>query len=147
MENEERVAGLPMDQLIDVPLCAAADASVQLADSTAEFMLATVPIPNLQTDELNVHFDMEVKQSERQESDMSANMGGALNMGIAKVNVIGSVSSHQVSTRSSDNSAKYHVDVRATNHGTPEGLEKVLDMMEANVAPMLESSTVKDRKE
>lgn len=109
-------------------------------------MLAIVPIPNLQIDEVNILFDMEVKQSERQESatDLSATVSGSANFGIVKVNVTGSVSSHQSNTRSSDNSAKYHVDVRATNHGTPEGLARVLDMMAANVAPELLSSDLKD---
>lgn len=76
--------------------------------------------------------------------DMSATASGTLNLGIVKVNVTGSVSAHQSNTRSSDNSAKYHVDVRATNHGVPEGLARVLDMMAANVAPMLVGSTLKD---
>ncbi|MDE6387010.1 MAG: DUF2589 domain-containing protein [Lachnospiraceae bacterium] len=109
-------------------------------------MLAIVPIPNLQIDEVNILFDMEVKQSERQESatDLSATVSGSANFGIVKVNVTGSVSSHQSNTRSSDNSAKYHVDVRATNHGIPEGLARVLDMMAANVAPELLSSDIKD---
>lgn len=109
-------------------------------------MLAIVPIPNLQVDEVNILFDMEVKQSERQENsmDMKATASGSLNLGIVKVNVTGSVSAHQSNTRSSDNSAKYHVDVRATNHGVPEGLARVLDMMAANVAPMLVGSTIKD---
>lgn len=109
-------------------------------------MLAIVPIPNLQIDEVNILFDMEVKQSERQESatDLSASLNATANFGIVKVNVTGSVSSHQSNTRSSDNSAKYHVDVRATNHGIPEGLARVLDMMAANVAPELLSSDLKD---
>ena len=109
-------------------------------------MLAIVPIPNLQIDEVNILFDMEVKQSEKQESslDLGAQISGSMNLGIIKVNVSGSVSAHQSNTRSSDNSAKYHVDVRATNHGIPEGLARVLDMMAANVAPALISSDLKD---
>lgn len=175
-----------MDQLIGAPLSAAADASAQLANSTADFinrvgfddqgnvrnaafgyqkytpnedgtssldemkvivpMLAIVPIPNLQIDEVNILFDMEVKQSERQESatDLSASLTGSAKIGPVKVSVTGSVSSHSSNTRSSDNSAKYHVDVRATNHGTPEGLARVLDMMAANVAPALVGSSIKD---
>lgn len=175
-----------MDQLIGAPLSAAADASAQLANSTADFinrvgfddqgnvrnaafgyqkytpnedgtssldemkvivpMLAIVPIPNLQIDEVNILFDMEVKQSERQESatDLSASLTGSAKIGPVKVSVTGSVSSHSSNTRSSDNSAKYHVDVRATNHGTPEGLARVLDMMAANVAPALVGSSLKD---
>ncbi len=182
----EQFAGLPMDQLIGSPLTAAADASIRLANSTADFinrvgfdaggnvrnvafkyekrsmnedgtsnldemkvdvpMLAIVPIPNLQVDEVNILFDMEVKQSERSESsmDLGASLTGTVNLGIVKVSVTGSVSAHQSNTRSSDNSAKYHVDVRATNHGIPEGLARVLDMMAANVAPSLVGSTIKD---
>ncbi len=109
-------------------------------------ILAIVPIPNLQVDEVNILFDMEVKQSEREESsrDMSASLDASVKIWPIKINVTGSVSSHQSNTRSSDNSAKYHVDVRATNHGIPEGLARVLDMMAANVAPALVSSTLKD---
>lgn len=109
-------------------------------------MLAIVPIPNLQIDEVNILFDMEVKQSEKTESemDLSASATASLNLGLFKVSISGSVSAHQSQTRSSDNSAKYHVDVRATNHGVPEGLARVLDMMAANVAPSLVGSTVKD---
>lgn len=186
MAIAEQFAGLDMQQLIGGPLSAAADASAQLANSTADFinrvgfdangkvrtvafayqkrsmnedgtsnldemkvdvpMLAIVPIPNLQVDEVNILFDMEVKQSEKSESstDLGASITGTMNLGIIKVSVTGNVSSHSSNTRSSDNSAKYHVDVRATNHGTPEGLARVLDMMAANVAPMLMDSTLKD---
>ncbi|MDE6738045.1 MAG: DUF2589 domain-containing protein [Lachnospiraceae bacterium] len=109
-------------------------------------ILAIVPIPNLQVDEVNILFDMEVKQSQREEEtmDMNAKLNTSVGIWPVKVNVTGSVSSHQSNTRSSDNSAKYHVDVRATNHGIPEGLARVLDMMAANVAPTLVSSTLKD---
>lgn len=186
MAIAEQFAGLDMENLIGGPLSAAANASSQLANSTADFinrigfdkegkvrtvafayqkrsmnedgtsnldemkvdvpMLAIVPIPNLQVDEVNILFDMEVKQSEKSEKamDLGASITGSVNLGIAKVSVTGSVSAHSSNTRSSDNSAKYHVDVRATNHGTPEGLARVLDMMAANVAPMLVGSTIKD---
>lgn len=110
-------------------------------------MLAIAPIPNLQVDEVNVLFDMEVKQSERDSSDTSATATASVSkkgwIG-PSISVSGSVSSHSTHTRSTDNSAKYHVDVRATNHGTPEGLARVLDMLAANVAPALVSSTLKD---
>lgn len=182
----QQFSGLDMKNLIGAPLSAAADASVQLAHSTADFintvgfdrdgktrtaefkfnqmgknedgsmenqemsvdvpLLAIVPIPNLQIDEVNVLFDMEVKQSEMSESssDYGGSFSGKANFGIFKVSVSGSVSAHSSNTRSSDNSAKYHVDVSATNHGTPEGLARVLDMMAANVAPTIASSTAVD---
>lgn len=186
MSIGEQFSGLDMKNLIGGPLTAAADASILLAQSTADFitqvgfdkesktrtvqfkftkqepdpdgnvsnnemgvdvpLLAIVPIPNLQIDEVNVLFDMEVKQSERSESalDMGATLEGSLSIGPVKVSIKGSVSSHSSNTRSSDNSAKYHVDVRATNHGIPEGLARVLDMMAANVAPNLISSKATD---
>lgn len=186
MGISEQFSGLPMKDLIGSPLAAAADASINLANSTADFinrvgfdkdgnvrnvafkyekisrnedgtlnldamkvdvpMLAIVPIPNLQVDEVNVLFDMEVKQSEKNESalDLSASAQAKLDLGLFSVSVSGSVSVHQNNTRSSDNSAKYHVDVRAANHGTPEGLARVLDMMAANVAPSLIGSSLKD---
>ena len=109
-------------------------------------LLAVVPIPNLQIDEVNVIFDMEVKQSEKSEKslDMGASLSGSLNFGIVKVSITGSVSAHESNTRSSDNSAKYHVDVRATNHGTPEGLSRVLDMIAAGISPTLVDSEFRD---
>lgn len=110
-------------------------------------MLAITPIPNLQVDEVNVIFDMEVKQSERDSSETSASASATVSRKgwfAPNFSVSGSVSAHSTHTRSTDNSAKYHVDVRATNHGTPEGLARVLDMLAANVAPALVSSTLKD---
>lgn len=182
----DQFSGLDMKNLIGGPLTATADASLALANSTAEFinkvgfdgegnlrvapfkyeqksfnedgttntdemkvdvpLLAITPIPNLQVDEVNILFDMEVKDSMKSESatDLSASATGTLNLGVFKVSISGSVSSHSSNTRSSDNSAKYHVDVRATNHGTPEGLARVLDMMAASVSPALVGSTPKD---
>lgn len=109
-------------------------------------MLSIVPIPNLQVDEVNILFDMEVKQSEKQESsmDMGATVTGSLRIGPIRVSVSDSVSAHQSNTRSSDNSAKYHVDVRATNHGIPEGLARVMDMMAVNISPSLVNSSLTD---
>ncbi|MEY8393092.1 DUF2589 domain-containing protein [Lachnospiraceae bacterium 45-W7] len=186
MSVTEQFAGLDMKNLIGGPLTAAADASILLARSTAEFIndvgfdangkvrtasfgyqkrsanedgtsnleemqvavpvLAIVPIPNLQIDEVNVLFDMEVKQSEKSEksTDLGASLTGSAKFGPIKISITGSVSSHSSNTRSSDNSAKYHVDVRASNHGTPEGLSRVLDMMASCISPMLVSSELRD---
>ena len=182
----EQFTGLEMGKLIGAPLTAATDASLMLANSTAEFinqvgfdengkvrnaafvyqvrnmnedgtsslddmrvevpMLAVVPIPGLQLDEMNVFFDMEVKQSAHINgtSEIGAGISGGLGFGMAKVCINGSVSSHKENTRSSDYSAKYHVDIRATNRGMPEGLARVLDMMTANTAPVLIGTTLKN---
>lgn len=123
------------------------DGTVDLQEMKVQVpILSITPIPNLQVDEVNVNFDMEVKESEQSESatDASASISGSGSILGFKVSVSGSVSSHSSNTRSSDNSAKYHVDVSATNHGTPEGLARILDIMAANVAPSLVSSTAVD---
>ncbi len=184
MAIAEQFAGLQMDQLIGAPLCAAVDASLQLAESTADFirnagfddagnvrtvafgyqrfsdnrdgtgnleemqvnipLLAVVPVPNLQVDEVNLLFDIEVKQSERRDSFMELGASASGKLGVLKVGITGNISAHQNNTRSTDNSAKYHVDIRAANHGMPEGLARVLDMIAANMTPMLVSSSLRD---
>lgn len=184
MAIAEQFAGLQMDQLIGAPLCAAVDASLQLAESTADFirnagfddagnvrtvafgyqrfsdnrdgtgsleemqvnipLLAVVPVPNLQVDEVNLLFDIEVKQSERRDSSMELGASASGKLGALKVGITGNISAHLNNIRSTDNSAKYHVDIRAANHGTPEGLARVLDMIAANMTPMLVGSSLRD---
>lgn len=97
-------------------------------------LLAMVPVPNLQIDEVGLTFDIEVRQSERKESEreMEGNLNGGIGFGPAKVSVRGTVSSHSHHTRKSDYSAKYHLEIRASNHGTPEALERVRDIMISN---------------
>lgn len=184
MAIAEQFAGLEMEQIIGAPLRAAADASLQLAESTADFirkvgfdnegkvrtaafgyqifnpgedgigsleemrvdvpLLSVVPIPNLQVDEVSLLFDIEVRQSERRDTAMELSAGASGKLGILKVGITGNVSAHHTNTRSTDNSAKYHVDIRASNHGMPEGLARVLDMMAANMAPVLVGSSLRD---
>lgn len=100
-------------------------------------LLAVVPVPNLQIDEVGLTFDMEVRQSEQQEAEMQAegNLEGGLGFGPAKVTMRGTVSSHSHHTRASDYSAKYHFEIRAANHGTPEALERVRDLMLGGIVP------------
>jgi hypothetical protein len=91
---------------------------------------------------VNVTFDMEVKSSESHKDDSSQEAGfegtAKYNAGLfsCEVKVHGSVSSHQENTRSTDRSAKYHVDVQARDDGMPEGLARVLDMLQKSIAPV-----------
>ncbi len=104
-------------------------------------VLAVVPIPNLQVNNVDVSFDMEVKNStsSREKLDMNASMEAQAKIGwgpvSATVKISGSVSSSKENTRSSDSSAKYHVEVNAKNFGVPEGLARVLDLMNQAAAP------------
>lgn len=100
-------------------------------------MLAVVPIPNLQIDVVDITFDMEVKNStsSKESLDMSAQMSAKGKIFGFEVSISGSIASHKENTRSSDQSAKYHVNVHATNHGIPEGMARVLDIMSTAAAP------------
>lgn len=104
-------------------------------------LLAVVKVPNLSINKVDVSFDMEVKNSEqyREASDTEGKMAAEASLGwgifSAKVNISGSVSSHKENTRSTDQSAKYHVEVQAADSGMPEGLARVLDLLAQSVAP------------
>lgn len=106
-------------------------------------LLAMVPLPNLQMDEVGLTFDMEIRQSETKESEMQAggDLTGGIGFGPAKVSMRGTVSSHSQHTRASDYSAKYHFEIRAANHGTPEALERVRDLMLAGIGAVPAETT------
>jgi len=92
-------------------------------------------------DTVDVSFDMEVKSSEssKEVDDKSialdAEAKGKIGPFSVKVNIKGAISSHKENTRSSDNSAKYHVQVHASQGGVPEGLSRVLDILNTAIAP------------
>ncbi|MDI1312055.1 DUF2589 domain-containing protein [Prosthecobacter sp.] len=104
-------------------------------------MLAIVPIPNLQIDSVDITFDMEVKSStsEKSSKDSEGSFSADAKVGWGcfslSVHVEGKVASHQENARSSDNSARYHVEVHAKNAGMPEGLSRVLDIMASAATP------------
>lgn len=104
-------------------------------------LLAIVKVPALAIDTVDITFDMEVKNSESQKSSEdkkgSFSADASVNYGIfsLKVHVEGSVATHQENTRSTDQTAKYHVEVHAADKGMPEGLARVLDIMNTAIAP------------
>lgn len=104
-------------------------------------LLAIVKVPNLSITKVDIIFDMEVKSSfaskEQNSSQAAASDTASIGFGPfkASVTVSGSVSSHKENTRTSDNSAKYHVEVHAVDDGMPEGLARVMDILQSAVAP------------
>ena len=84
---------------------------------------------------------MEVKSStsSKTTSDSKADLTAKAkyNAGLfsCEVTVHGSVANHSENSRSSDNSAKYDVKVVARDDGPPEGLSRVLDMLNDAIAP------------
>jgi hypothetical protein len=98
--------------------------------------------PALSVKEAEVDFTMSVSSSTSSEntSDAAADLDATakMNYGIfsCKVHVHGHVATHSSNTRKSDNSAKYNVRVVARDDGPPEGLMKVLDMLQSAIAPV-----------
>lgn len=105
-------------------------------------LLAIVKVPALAIDSVDISFDMEVKSSEssKEEEQTSGELSGSAGLKIGPfhmdVNIKGSISSHKENTRSSDKSAKYHVEVHASQGDLPEGLSRVLDIVNSAIAPI-----------
>jgi hypothetical protein len=104
-------------------------------------LLAIVKVPSLSITKVDITFDMEVKSSfaAKESTDTSAKLSADMKFGwgcfSATVHVEGSVAAHKENTRSSDNSAKYHVQVLAEDTGMPEGLARVLDILHTAIQP------------
>jgi len=98
-------------------------------------MLSVVKIPIIGSDEMNISFDMEIKFSETNESSEDKKSGAEGNNSLdigpfkAKVNVKGAIICHEKNAVSSDNAAKYHVELQAKDGTTPEGLAKMMDIL------------------
>jgi hypothetical protein len=106
--------------------------------------LAIVPIPNLQVDNVVVDFEMEVKSSftEKKGVDTKVSVDASYGGGFwpVKVKIHGEVATHKETTRKSDNSAKYTVHVEARQQPPPEGLMKVLDILQTACEPVAVSN-------
>jgi hypothetical protein len=104
-------------------------------------LLAIVKVPNLSVTKVDITFDMEVKssfsQTEKDTKQGAFSAEATIGWGILKATakVSGSVSSTKENTRKSDNSAKYHVEVHAADNGMPEGLARVMDILQSACAP------------
>lgn len=117
-------------------------------DSTVKKVVLSVPflaivnVPALMIKTVDVTFDMEVKSSEshHDSEDKQASLDATAKVGwgpfSASVTIHGSVSTHQENTSSTDRSAKYHVAVHAQDDGMPEGLSRVLDILQKAIAPV-----------
>jgi len=87
-------------------------------------LLAVVPLPNLAVEEVNVDFQMEVTLTSK--TDSVGDKEG-------EVTICGKVTSSASQTRETNQSAKYHINVKAARQETPEGLARILDIMAATV--------------
>jgi hypothetical protein len=104
--------------------------------------LAIVNVPSLMVKSVDIVFDMEVKSTEasKESEDTEASLDATGKAGWGpfslEVHVHGSIAAHKENTRSTDKSAKYHVELHARDDGMPEGLARVLDIMQSAIAPV-----------
>ncbi|OAJ93213.1 DUF2589 domain-containing protein [Vibrio bivalvicida] len=105
-------------------------------------IMSIINIPSLQVTDVDINFTMEVKSSAVDTSSDSqhAEMESETKIGIPglsqSIKMSGSISSSKESSRKSDNSAKYDVNVVAKQLPPPEGLSRVLDMLDQCIMPV-----------
>lgn len=155
--GETRVASFRFKRPVEIPAPAGTEGQPPVIhEEEVELevpLLAIVNVPNLSITSVDITFDMEVKSSfstsSKLDSEASTSVEAKVGWGpfSAKVSVQGKVSAHKESTRSSDNSAKYHVSVHAEDRGMPEGLARVMDILQTSVAPKAISPPVPATKQ
>ena len=106
-------------------------------------MLSIVNVPNLSIKKATVDFTMEVKASSQDtdssKTDASISTTAKYSAWWSPVSVemtakVSTSNSHE-NVRKTDTSAKYDVHVEARDDGPPEGLMKVLDLLNAAIVP------------
>lgn len=101
-------------------------------------LLGLVPLPALLIETVNVDFSMEVNQSTKSTEtnnksiETTASYSGLFWRG----SVTGKISSSRENTRSTDNSAKYHVNVVARQQPHTEGMNKLMDILASATSPI-----------
>lgn len=138
VEVERLVKGktTPLKQMVKMPL------------------LTMVTIPNLSISDVKVHFDMEVKshsQNTETHDDKEENQSGSevhasvsghfwgigFQAGGSHHNShTGTVTTHSENTRSTDFSARYSIDVEATQNPPAEGLARFTQMLASTLEPV-----------
>ncbi|GHT84924.1 alpha-amylase [Spirochaetia bacterium] len=104
--------------------------------------IGLVPIPSLLIEDVNIDFQMEVSAAEASkektagEISTSMEASGGLFVWKAKVSVQGKVSSSKENTRSTNQTAKYQVHVKARQQPQTEGLSRLMDIMAQCVGPI-----------
>lgn len=104
-------------------------------------LLSIVPIPNLQVENVSVDFQISIHSQISETVSMDTHQtgewtqgGGCLDRTRTKMN--GEVSTHHDQTRKGDISARYSFHVEAKQQPPPEGLLKVLDVLNSACAPI-----------
>lgn len=137
-EIKNQFNGLDMASLIGGPLKAVCDAQMMMAASTVNF-INEVGITKVDGKDVIRTTSFSFERGILGEDGQSA---GKETVSM-NVSIKGSVSCHEKNTRSTDNSAKYHVSIHAKDTGMPEGLARMLDILSTASTPTEIASTKK----
>ncbi len=125
---------------LERPVEGAAD--MQKVQVNAPF-LGLVPLPALLIDDVQIDFQMEVTTTETTKSNVNAEVSTNVNSSFkfgcfakGSVSVNGKVATSRENTRSTNQTAKYHVHVSARQQPPTEGLSKLMDIMATCVEPI-----------
>ena len=108
-------------------------------------LLSIINIPSLCVDSIDIEFDMEVstQSASKSSTDVSTTVNASAGFGCWKASFEGKVSHHSENSRSSDTSAKYSISVKGKQE-KPEGLMKVLDMLNSSIGKGTTSDSQSD---
>ncbi len=100
--------------------------------------IGLVPIPSLLIDRINVDFQMEVTDTNVNKSNSMAEASTNISAKwfCTSVNIAGKVSTSRENTRTTNQTAKYQVNVTATQQPPTEGLSKLMDIMASCIEPI-----------
>jgi hypothetical protein len=102
--------------------------------------IGLVPIPSLLIDNINIDFQMEVTATNTEKSTTAAETSTSIKGGSfwypVKAEISGKVSTSRENTRTSNQTAKYHVHVTASQQPQTEGLSKLMDIMASCIEPI-----------
>ncbi len=107
-------------------------------------LLAIVPIPNLRIDEVDTQFKARITSIQEQEIETQLDSDASAKLGFKKIFRFKASVSYQRETRQGfKKTSQYSLDVkvRAVQDEIPEGLEKILSMLEESIQRQIEEQT------
>lgn len=104
-------------------------------------LLSFVNIPSFYIVEAFITFDMEVKEvtASKETTDAKKETDNSTSFSLfgikESLTIKGNISSFKESSRNTDTSSKYHIEVRTKSKPIAEGLSKVIDILNSIIVP------------
>ncbi|MFI6283891.1 DUF2589 domain-containing protein [Streptomyces sp. NPDC051018] len=122
----------PIEELVSLPGVPEPVRNIRVVPSKLSVpLLSIVPIPYIRIEDLTIQFEYSIADIETSESssELGIEAGVEVNYWAVKASVKGSYSNKNKNTRSTDQRTTLSITVHAVQDSIPEGLARVLDMM------------------